>query len=67
MEHKTRLEDLRPQTTIRGILPDAQVTVVQVQWFGSEALELIYKDPDGHAHNRFGGNTGRSPRRSSCT
>jgi hypothetical protein len=28
---------------VRGILPDAPVTVVNVQWFGSEALELTYK------------------------
>lgn len=34
------LEDLRPNAAIRGILPDALVTVIAVQWFGSEALEL---------------------------
>ena len=40
----TRLEDLQPNAAVRGILPDALVTVVSVQWFGSEALELTYKD-----------------------
>ncbi len=29
------LEDLHPNTVVRGILPDAQVTVINVQWFGS--------------------------------
>ncbi len=53
MEKSTRLEDLRPQATVRGVLPDALVTVVHVQWFGSEALELTFKDPDGHVHNRL--------------
>ena len=31
---------------VRGVVPDALVTVVSVPWFGSEALELIYKMPD---------------------
>ena len=43
----TTLEDLQPQTTVRGILPDAPVTVVRAQWFGSNALELTYKTPEG--------------------
>jgi hypothetical protein len=43
----TRLEDLRPNAAVRGILPDAQVSVVTTQWFGSNALELTYKDHAG--------------------
>jgi hypothetical protein len=46
-KNMTRLEDLQPTTAVRGILPDQVVTVVSVQWFGSEALELIYKAPSG--------------------
>jgi len=46
-----RLEDLTKGAAIRGILPDALVTVVNVQWFGSEALELTYKAPDGKVAN----------------
>ena len=38
------LEGILPN---RGILPDALATVVSTQWFGSEALELTYKDPSG--------------------
>ena len=34
-----KLEDLQPQISVRGIMPDALVSVVSVQWFGSEALE----------------------------
>jgi len=34
---------------VRGILPDSLVTVVTVQWFGSEALELTYKTPTGRS------------------
>jgi SNF2 family DNA or RNA helicase len=47
----SRLEDLQPNAAVRGILPDAMVTVVSVQWFGSEALELTYKDPAGRVAN----------------
>jgi SNF2 family DNA or RNA helicase len=46
-----RLEDLRPLAVVRGILPDATVTVVNVQWYGSDALELTYKDPAGRVGN----------------
>ena len=47
----TRLEDLTPNAAIRGILPDQIVTVVNTQWFGSEALELTYKGPSGKVAN----------------
>ena len=41
-----QLEQLVPGAVIHGVLPDSQVTVVSVQWFGSEALELTYKTAD---------------------
>lgn len=41
------LEQLQPQAVIRGIIPEALVTVVNVQWFGTDALELTYKTPTG--------------------
>ena len=47
----TTLEQLQPNAALRGILPDCAVTVVNVQWFGSEALELTYKDPAGKVAN----------------
>ena len=34
-------------------MPDALVTVVSVQWFGSDALELTYKDPGGRVANQL--------------
>jgi hypothetical protein len=36
-----RLDQLTPGTSLRGILPDCFVTVLSVQWFGSE-LSLIH-------------------------
>jgi hypothetical protein len=49
----SRLEDLQPNAAVRGILPDALVTVVRVQWFGSEALELTYKNTVGKVANEL--------------
>jgi len=48
-----QLEQLQTNAAIRGILPDALVTVVSVQWFGSEALELTYKTPTGKVANEL--------------
>ena len=48
-----RLEDLQPNTVIRGILPDCAVTLVNVQWFGSSAVEITYKDPAGKVGNQL--------------
>src|SRR6202158_4644229 len=48
-----RLEELQPNAAVRGILPDSLVTVVNVQWFGSEALELTFKDPGGRVANQL--------------
>ena len=47
------LEALQPNTSVRGILPNCLVTVVSVQWFGSEALELTYKNPTGRVANEL--------------
>ena len=48
-----RLEDLRPNSAVRGVHPDGLVTVVSVQWFGSAALELTYKTPSGTVANEL--------------
>jgi SNF2 family DNA or RNA helicase len=48
-----KLEDLRPLAAVRGIAPDGLVTVVNVLWFGSEALELTYKTATGTVSNQL--------------
>jgi hypothetical protein len=42
-----RLEDITRGASIKGILPDALVTVIDVKWIGTVAIELTYKDPAG--------------------
>ena len=48
-----RLEDLQQNASLKGVVLDCLVTVVAVQWFGSEALELTYKDPAGKVANEL--------------
>ena len=38
---------------MRGILPNCFVSVISAQWFGSDALELTYKDPTGKVGNEL--------------
>lgn len=42
-----RLEDLTRGATVKGILPESLVTIVDVQWHGSTVAEVIYKDASG--------------------
>ena len=52
-EQSMKLEDLQANAAVRGVLADSLVTVVSVQWFGSEALELTYKTPVGKVANEL--------------
>ncbi|MEN8614774.1 hypothetical protein ABFB09_05785 [Dehalogenimonas sp. THU2] len=47
----SKLEELKPNSIIRGIIPDSLVTVISQQWFGSDAVELIYKTQKGNLGN----------------
>lgn len=48
-----RLDDLTRGASVRGILPDGLVTVVDVKWIGSVAIELTYKDAAGRLGNEL--------------
>jgi superfamily II DNA or RNA helicase len=47
------LEDILPNAAIRGIIPDAMVTAINVNWHGTAGLELIYKDAAGKIGNEL--------------
>src|ERR1035437_611861 len=49
----SRLEDLKPNASVQGIMPSGLVTVVQAEWFGSDALELTYKTAVGKVANEL--------------
>lgn len=42
-----QLEDLKPGVKVKGIVPGQTVSIVDVKWHGSTAVELFYKRPDG--------------------
>ena len=48
-----RLEDLQPNAAVRGIVPSSLVTVVSVQWHGTEALEITFKEPSGRVDHQL--------------
>lgn len=42
-----RLEELTRGASVKGVLPDGLVAVVDVKWIGTAAVELTYKDSAG--------------------
>ncbi len=47
----SRLQDLTPNASVKGILPNGLVTVISANWHGSIAVELTYKTPEGRVEN----------------
>ena len=47
------LEDLTPGTRVRGVLPAQPVAVVQVEWHGTQALTLTYRDELGRVDHEL--------------
>ena len=48
-----KLEDITRGAVVKGILPDGFVTVVDVKWIGSVAIELTYKESSGKLGNEL--------------
>ena len=49
----SRLEELRSGAIVRGLVHDGPATIVAVQWLGSDALEVTFKDATGRVANRL--------------
>ena len=49
----SQLEDLKPGVKVTGIIPQQSVTVVEIKWHGSTAVELFYKREDGQPGNQL--------------
>src|SRR6516162_4371658 len=47
------LEELTQGASVKGVLPGCLVTVIDVRWHGSTAIELTYKDPSGNLGNQL--------------
>lgn len=49
----SKLEDLKQNAVVTGILPDTMVTIVSVQWYGPEVVEITYKSATGKVANEI--------------
>lgn len=49
----SKLGELQPNTALRSIILDCLVTVINVQLFGSEALDLTFKTSEGDPANEL--------------
>ena len=48
-----RLEEIKVNSLVRGVLPNSAVTIKHVQMFGNEALEVTYVDGEGKASTQL--------------
>ena len=49
----SKLEELKQNAVVTGILPDTMVTIVSVQWYGPEVVEITYKSATGKVANEI--------------
>jgi superfamily II DNA or RNA helicase len=49
----TQLESIIRGAAVRGILPDGLVTISDVRWIGTVAIEVTYKDSSGRLGNEL--------------
>jgi Type III restriction enzyme, res subunit len=47
------LESLKAGMSVRGITPHGAVTVRAVEWYGDQAIEVVYQDAAGAIRNRL--------------
>ena len=47
------LEKLSKGASVKGLLVDASATIVDVQWIGTNVIEVFFKGPSGRVENRL--------------
>jgi hypothetical protein len=48
-----RLEQLIPSASVRGLVAGTTVKVVQIEWFGDQAVKVTFEEPTGALRNRL--------------
>jgi SNF2 family DNA or RNA helicase len=48
-----KLEDLKPNSLVKGLIPSVIVTIRQTQMFGDQAMQVTFADPDGRTDERI--------------
>jgi superfamily II DNA or RNA helicase len=46
-----KLEELSSGASVRGVAGDAIATIVNVSWYGTNCIDIVYKTPDGRVSN----------------
>jgi len=47
------LEDLKAGTSVQGLMPSGTAKVVNIEWFGEQAVKVIFEDANGSVHDRL--------------
>lgn len=47
------LEDLKPGASIEGLTPAGTVKIVNIEWFGDQAVKVIFEDANGGVQDRL--------------
>ena len=48
-----KLEGLKPGASVEGLSPIGAVKIVNVEWFGDQAVKVIFEDQDGKIQDRL--------------
>ncbi len=48
-----KLEDLKSGASIEGLTPAGSAKIVNVEWYGDQAVKVIYEDPNGGVRDRI--------------
>lgn len=48
-----KLEDLKRSAQVKGLNPSGLVTILNVQWHGSDVVEVTYRDVNGKDHSEL--------------
>lgn len=48
-----KLEDLKHNAQVKGLVPSGTVTILNLQWHGSDVVEVTYRDVNGKDHSEL--------------
>ena len=48
-----KLEDLKPGASIEGLTSAGPAKIVNIEWFGDQAVKVIFEDSDGAVQDRL--------------
>ncbi|MCA9473536.1 MAG: DUF3883 domain-containing protein [Pseudomonadales bacterium] len=51
--NQTRLEDLKAGASVQGLTPTGTAKVVNIEWYGDQAVKVIFEDAHGGVQNRL--------------